>query len=312
MMLVNLSYLFGHNSCFNTQEDILLKTSFLLLTLLSSIQVFSMNKVIYGSDNRKDLVDIRSEVLRDISRSTAAQVDAYHLQEENDGMITLSGRTLATKGICEKARFSQQMTIARCSGFLVGEDLLVTAGHCMKNSGDCSARKWIFDYAIANHSAVDEMQIPKENVYNCKEIISQVLDNQTGNDFALIRLGRKVADRPPLSFRKSGKIKRRTKLIVMGHPSGLPLKIADGAKVRKNSKKMYFVANLDTFGGNSGSAVFNAKTHEVEGILVRGETDYEEDSRLGCLMPKKCRSGGCRGEDVTRITNIQKLLKLTH
>ena len=46
-----------------------------------------------------------------------------------------------------------------------------------------------------------------------------------------------------------------TPLVVIGHPSGLPTKIADGAWVRNNESEYYFVTNLDTFGGNSGSAV---------------------------------------------------------
>ena len=77
--------------------------------------------------------------------------------------------------------------------------------------------------------------------------------------------------------------------------------------VRKNVNPIYFSSNLDTFGGNSGSAVFNADTGEVEGILVRGEADYVNDRRRGCKVPNQCSDGGCRGEEVTRITNIKNL-----
>src|SRR3712207_7230060 len=55
--------------------------------------------------------------------------------------------------------------------------------------------------------------------------------------------------------------------------SGLPTKIADGARVvRANAS--FFEADLDTFGGNSGSPVFDARTNTVLGLLVRGATDY--------------------------------------
>ncbi len=76
------------------------------------------------------------------------------------------------------------------------------------------------------------------------------------------------------------------------------MKIAGGAKIR-SVRDQYFIANLDTYGGNSGSAVFNSSTGEVEGILVRGEVDYIFDN--GCRRSKKCTNDGCRGEDVTRI-----------
>jgi len=43
---------------------------------------------------------------------------------------------------------------------------------------------------------------------------------------------------------------------------------------------IFFDANLDTFGGNSGSPVFDARTNAVVGILVRGADDYREEG--GC------------------------------
>ena len=83
----------------------------------------------------------------------------------------------------------------------------------------------------------------------------------------------------------------------------MPTKIADGANVR-NLQGKFFQANLDTYGGNSGSAVFNVETGEVEGILVRGETDYVFNSALGCQVSNLCAADGCRGEDVTYISNV--------
>ena len=104
-------------------------------------------------------------------------------------------------------------------------------------------------------------------------------------------------------------MEKGTELVVIGHPTGLPTKIAGGAWVRQNTNNVYFQSNLDTFGGNSGSAVFDAETGTVEGILVRGETDYVYDSSRGCRVPKQCSNEGCRGEDVTRITNIKELME---
>jgi V8-like Glu-specific endopeptidase len=91
--------------------------------------------------------------------------------------------------------------------------------------------------------------------------------------------------------------------VVIGHPTGLPTKVSAGANVR-SVNDVYFVANLDTFGGNSGSAVFNAETGEIEGILVRGERDYRYNSARGCYVPNTCVNLGCRGEDSTLITNL--------
>ena len=124
------------------------------------------------------------------------------------------------------------------------------------------------------------------------------------NDFALIQLDRKVTDRRVLEIRKKGKISKGEPLVVIGHPTGIPTKIADGANVR-SLDGTYFTANLDTYGGNSGSAVFNANTGVVEGILVRGATDYV--SRGGCQVTNVLGNNQGRGEDVTYITNIPEL-----
>jgi hypothetical protein len=72
--------------------------------------------------------------------------------------------------------------------------------------------------------------------------------------------------------------------------------------VRDASKPGFFVANLDTYGGNSGSAVFNAATGLVEGILVRGEQDYVQKG--DCRVSNVCPADGCRGEDVTKIAAV--------
>ena len=96
--------------------------------------------------------------------------------------------------------------------------------------------------------------------------------------------------------------------IVIGHPIGLLKKMAGNASVRSNSNPDYFIANLDTFGGNSGSPVFNADTHEVEGILVRGDTDFLP--RGNCIASMVCPVQGCRGEDCTRIELIHATLNI--
>jgi len=110
-----------------------------------------------------------------------------------------------------------------------------------------------------------------DNLYKCKNVVFATLGGE--EDYAIIQLDRKVVGREPLKLRKSGKINKDQSIFVMGHPSGLPLKYADGAKVFSH-EGAYFSTNLDTFGGNSGSPVFNLETYEVEGILVRGNQDY--------------------------------------
>ena len=120
-----------------------------------------------------------------------------------------------------------------------------------------------------------------------------------GADYAVVELDRPVTGRSPLMFRTSGQISDNAGLVVIGHPSGIPTKVAGGANVRSQDNG-FFVANLDTYGGNSGSAVFNSQSGVVEGILVRGERDFVYQGN--CKVSKVCENESCRGEDVTRIT----------
>ena len=284
-----------------------MKLTLALALVIISLSTFAGKDVIYGEDNRKDVFESRDSVLVELSKSTAAMISLENLKD-SDGDVQISSRTLEQRGICASERFSQQVTAANCSGFLVSPTVLVTAGHCIKSDFDCSSFKWVFDFRV-DHSEQGEVTVPKSSVYSCKKIISRSLDSVSKDDYAVIELDRKVLDRRPLTFRKTGKISVGDEIAVIGHPTGLPTKIADGASVRSLSEK-FFVANLDTYGGNSGSAVFNLKTSVVEGILVRGENDYVYDAAQGCQVSKICESNACRGEDVTYITHIEALKKI--
>lgn len=276
------------------------------LLLFSFSAMANNEKVVYGNDDRKDLFESSNTLHKQLANSTAAMIDANALELEADDTYLIKAGTLEQDGVCSDARFAKQTTAAMCSGFLVGDQYLVTAGHCIQTPNDCRTYSWVFDYSNPN-SEKTSYSVAKKDVYKCSSIVARKLDRSTNDDYALIKLDRKVEGRSPLKFRASGKIASNASLVVIGHPSGLPTKIADGAAVRSNSNKYYFVANLDTFGGNSGSAVFDTNTGTIEGILVRGERDYEQDSIMNCMRPKLCKDTECRGEDVTRITNIKEL-----
>ena len=288
-----------------------MKISSLLIvgSLFASAQVLAhtdSTNVIYGDDNRKDVFEASAQYV-ELSHATAAMIAPTNLRAVGN-QVEVVAATLQSRGVCAKERFSQQISAANCSGFLVDGNKLVTAGHCITNQMDCNNSKWVFDFKV-DSSNQGKVTVPATSVYSCKKIIARKLDNSSMDDFAFIELDRVVADRHPVKFRKSGKIAKGDSLVVIGHPTGLPTKIADGASVRSLSGK-FFTANLDTYGGNSGSAVFNTQTGEVEGILVRGENDYVPDASGTCQVSNKCPADGCRGEDVTYITNVPGLMEL--
>jgi V8-like Glu-specific endopeptidase len=261
-------------------------------------------KGIYGVDDRKDYYEFVNDLERSLAESVAALFQAERVTSNGDGTSKLFTLPLSRSvGVCGGERFSEQPTGAFCTGFLVAEDVIATAGHCI-NESNVGTVRFVFGYRMIAENTT-QLTIPDQDIYSGKEMIGWMLNAGSGEDWALVRLDRPVPDRTVLALRTSGRIADNAPVFVMGHPSGLPLKFADGSNVRDNTALTYFIANLDTYGGNSGSPVFGADG-VVEGILVRGGTDYVSNGN--CVVSLVCPTTGCRGEDCTRITEIAEAL----
>lgn len=256
-------------------------------------------RAIYGVDNRKDLYQVKSAAVRAAAEAVVALVKTGDLRRRSDGHHSLATESYAESyDLCGSEPFVSQPLGCFCSGFLVAPDVIATAGHCVKGARDLPGIRFVFGFRLTGASKVRTVFAPGD-VYVGVAVIGRQLSDD-GTDWALVRLDRPVVGRRPLRFRKEGKARTGQSLYVIGHPCGLPQKYAPGATIRHNSPKSYFVANLDTYGGNSGSPVFDARTHRVEGILVRGETDFVSNG--SCYVSMVCPTTGCRGEDVTRST----------
>lgn len=257
-------------------------------------------KAIYGTDDRQDVFQVFDAALLADADSTVALIRPSAITDNGDGTSTLNGPTLgAARNLCATEPFRDQPAIAFCSGFLVAPDIVATAGHCL-NTSDFGNVRFVFGYQMTN-STTAATRIANTEIYSASAVIAHSLGGGK-SDWAVVRLDRPVPNHQPLTVRRTGKVANNAPIHVIGHPSGLPKKIAGNAAVRDNSPSGHFVANLDTYGGNSGSPVFNSSTHEVEGILVRGETDYVTVG--GCVQSVVCPDSGCRGEDVTRSTEF--------
>ncbi|MEZ4744187.1 MAG: serine protease [Bdellovibrionota bacterium] len=289
------------------------------LVILSVISILFLNRtalsnddrVIYGEDNRIDVKDETDNLMVELSRSTAALVLLSEIKDhETDPSVKLLPSITLKEGInvCNNERFTNQPIAAICSGFIVAEDILITAGHCITTNENCEKVAFVFDYSLTTDES-NPLIVKTKNIYKCAKIIERKLDPNNLNDFAVVKLDRAVDDRTPLKYRHKGRIAVGDPLTVIGHPIGLPTKIAGGAWVRSNEAEMYFTTNLDTYGGSSGSAVFNTETGVVEGILVRGENDYIYNEEEECVVSNQCPNEGCQGEDVTRISEIIRYIE---
>lgn len=302
-----------------------MKGLYFFIVMLISVQAYAQNRVVYGHDNRKDIFLVNDPRLLDMASSTAVMISKKaYIPAATQGFYDINARTLEeAANVCPTEKFSQQPLAGRCSGFLVGPDTLVTAGHCyisrtMTPEETCAAYTWVFDFNMKSPNSRPEKNISINNIYSCKKIIAANLNGI--NDFSVIKLDRPVVGRRPLNFRGNGKLADKTKLVVIGNPTGLPTKISGQGKILDNANPVAFITNLDTFQGNSGSAVFDATTGMVEGILIQGKTDYVPSlysNPNSCKVVNKCKGNGegCRqpsqpgGEVVFRIDQIAGIIQ---
>jgi hypothetical protein len=261
---------------------------------------------IYGQDGRKDLFEVHDARALKLADSTVALFKSRKVAlKPSTGMATLDLISFQKKErLCPGERFADQWLGADCTGALIGPDLILTAGHCVKSQTNCDGTMFVFGFSITEEGK-QPRQIPLDEIYQCKELIHSQYDNE-GPDFALVRLDRAVEKHEPLALNEGEGVSEGAPLLVVGHPSGLPAKIADGARVRSTRGAGYFVANTDTFGGNSGSPVFNEDTGLIEGVLVRGDEDFVPNSEGACYTAFRCADDDCRGEDATNISEVIK------
>lgn len=255
----------------------------LLILLLVTSPTFASNKAIYGSDSRMEVVESKNPLHQKLASSVAAMVSKKNIKTGTNGLSSLDKTSLKGRlNICSSERFAKQQSASDCTGFLVGPNLIATAGHCVDDDL-CKDNNWVFDYKLSSPKETQVGDVKNSNIYSCKRIVDYEYGMFSVVDWAVIELDRPVVGRTPLKLSNKAP-KESQSLFVIGTPSGLPLKIATG-KVRKD-RGDYFSTNLDTFGGNSGSPVFNSSTGLVEGILVRGDVDYKHKwLGLGCGKP---------------------------
>lgn len=263
-------------------------------------------KVIYGNDDRYDYYQVASSALREMAPATLAIVYNENFSKIKSDEYLIKAKSLKDNyDLCSDEMYADQMAASDCTAFLIAPDIAVTAGHCMNTVQDCAKKKFVQNYYLTSADSMKDGHLVNEvNITQCVEILAREKNPGTGLDYAVVKLQKILPVTKYFEMRRSDSVTDFSELTVIGYPSGLPLKYTQKSRVRTNEKEHFFQMDADTFGGNSGSPVINEDTGVVEGILVRGERDYEYDGVQKCYRAKKCAMGTCRGEDVVRSTSV--------
>lgn len=236
--------------------------------------------VVYGEDDRMEVYNHPSSSLTEIARrSTVALIESGRMQRGPDGLYTLFASSLQEQeALCNGEAFLNQPTAAFCSGVLIEDDLVLTAGHCVGTQAQCEGIRFVFDYYLEGPSTL--ASIDDDDVYGCRQIVvrDEASDASVTPDFAVIQLDRPVTgDRTPVPIRVGATpLAFGEPVAMVGYGSGLPAKIDTGGVVTdpRASTLDHFQTSADAFGGHSGSPTFDSNL-ELAGILVAGRgPDY--------------------------------------
>lgn len=235
----------------------------------------SHDKTIYGNDDRIDVYEETDPAILAMADAACVVVQINELTDNGDGTYTLSTSAWNSQDgfpLCTDEPYYGQLRIGFCSGFLVGPDIVATAGHCV-DENDIGTVAFLFGFDQIDATTPPATVVPADDVYFLAGIIDRIDSGDL--DHAVVRLDRNVVGHNPVPIRRDGLVGNSDPLVMIGHPVVLPKKIADGAVVKDNlGSTGYFTSNLDAYGGNSGSMVFNPNTSVVEGVLVRGNSDF--------------------------------------
>lgn len=260
-----------------------INTSSIVRALMLKTRKLRGRKGLWGDDDRLDMFEIKEESIQKNASSLVVVCCKRDLIDMNDGTLILNVKNYGSVfNLCNDEPFYNQPILAghSCTGFLIGSDLIVTAGHFTYKNSIADIRI-VFGFHMLN-ALTPSIRIPYKNIYKVGNIVHIVCNPRgRGADWALIKLNRKVEEHHHVMLSEKA-IYSNQPVYTLGHPCGLPLKLAASAKVLGISDTCFSV-DLNVYSGNSGSPVFDQRTHKVIGIVVRGDTQDFRWTRKGWL-----------------------------
>jgi V8-like Glu-specific endopeptidase len=242
----------------------------LVKLLLLKVQELNKERGIWGDDSRMDFYQIKNEKIKSNATSVAAICRKEVLAPTNNGSSLLKVKNYGSAFNLNRSEPFRRQPISSGlmrTGFLVDEDIIATAGHCTEGQ-DVTDLRFLFGFKMKD-SDTPITQVADENIYKGTEIVRKVYDRSSGADWAIVKLDRKVVGQSIVILSKKD-ISINQSVYMLGYPCGLPLKYTSNAQVR-DINESFFSADLNVYCSNSGSPVFNKETHEVIGIVVRGD-----------------------------------------
>ncbi len=278
----------------------------LLLACASSSKELETRRqsVIYQKNDLQDYFEVGEQRQRDLVKESTLAL--FYREEVNfDDPYDVQVRAIPSSEsdkYCPETPYLSQPHGAHCTGTLIADDLVLSAGHCVLSQEDCEKTMFVFDYYLVQEDRVENI-LSSDDIFYCDELVvrEESLEEdgqgliQAYQDYAIVRLDRGVgASRKPVELQlKADSVDEGAPLLQVGTPLGTPIKVDDGASVQLAGSidSGFFLGNTDGFSGGSGSGVYN-EAGRLIGIYGGGRADFSNDPDRDCLAPVVLDSGG--------------------
>lgn len=202
-------------------------------------------------------------------------------------------------------------SIRWCTGTLVSQNLFLTAGHCF----DREANGWSLPRINGTSNVIPPPEIATNMHVNFNYQFDSIGNLQTeqefavrelveyrlgGLDFAIVRL----AGIPSQVFgvgtlgQKDAEV--GDMLCIIGHPAGVPKRVEAGPLTSFEGDRIRY-NDIDTLGGNSGSAIWHSPSGEIVGVHTNG----------GCTTSRGSNFGVRIGRLLEESPTLRRLLSLS-
>ena len=186
-----------------------------------------------------------------------------------------------------------------CTGTLITDNLLLTAGHCFDQVDDP------LGWRVPRVNGTNDLIPPAEIAlnmhvdFNYQRDANGVLRQELrfgvqalveyrlgGLDFAIVRLTGSPADTFGIGVSATGDATEGETVCIIGHPAGMPKRIEAGPISAYSGNQIRY-NDIDTLGGNSGSAIWHPSSGTIVGVHTNGgchDIGYNYGVRISRLL----------------------------